>query len=325
MATFASTSTTYKQITHVNGVPPGCATVNDTQAAKDALPLSGGLFGGISLVNVNAGTDYSTEAVALDNFYTIGSNYNPAGVVTPDLTQATPPTSQVPANNNIYTSNWSAGPDPVSAVLMHDNVLNEFVLDTATRSGTDWVVTFPTKRYYVNVGTGNAPKLFQRNFNATAGSCDDVTLNIYDREENTTTNPGTFSPPPPTNTTSICWEANVLTFNTNSQNVLGSANGVAINSTTFQNGWARLGFPVAAAIPPASAPNALVHTLGNAATSITAINGATTSGNTVTYFGLPVVGFMVQSFTNNTLNVGGVNVLSNYGGDFRHRFTTRVQ
>jgi len=322
MATFASTSTTAKQITHVSGVPPGCASVNDTQAAKDALPLSGGLFGGISLINVNAGTDYSTEAVALDNFYQIGSNYNPAGVVTPDLTQATPPISQVPANNNVYTSTWAAGADPVSAVLMHDNVLNEFVLDAATRSGTDWVVTFPTKRYYVNVGTGNAPRLFQRNFNTTAGSCDDVTLNIYDREETTTTTPNTFSPPPPTPTNSICWEANVITFN--GTNVLNSGN-VANLPTSFANGWLRLGFPVAAAIPPASAPNALVHTLGNAATSITAINGATTAGNTVTYFGLPVVGFMVQSFTNNTLNVGGVNVLSNYGGDFRHRYTTRIQ
>ncbi len=93
MATYASTTTTYKQITHVNGVPPGCASVNDTQAAKDASPVAGGLFGGISLINVNAGTDYSTEAVALANFYTIGSNYNAAGVITPDLTQAQPPQS----------------------------------------------------------------------------------------------------------------------------------------------------------------------------------------------------------------------------------------
>jgi hypothetical protein len=29
--------------------------------------------------------------------------------------------------------------------------MNEFVLDAGTKSGTDWVVTFPTKRYYVNV------------------------------------------------------------------------------------------------------------------------------------------------------------------------------
>ncbi len=38
--------------------------------------------------------------------------------------------------------------DPVSAVLMHNNVYNEFVLDATTKSQTDWVVTFPTKWAY---------------------------------------------------------------------------------------------------------------------------------------------------------------------------------
>ena len=43
----------------------------------------------------------------------------------------------------------------MSAVLMHNNVYNEFVLDVSTKSGTDWVVTFPTKRDYIGVGTGS--------------------------------------------------------------------------------------------------------------------------------------------------------------------------
>ena len=66
--------------------------------------------------------------------------------------------------------------DPVSAVLMHDTIMNEYVLDLVTLSATDWVVTMPTKRYYVANGTGAASKLFQRNFNKTAGACDDVSL-----------------------------------------------------------------------------------------------------------------------------------------------------
>ena len=96
---------------------------------------------------------------------------------------------------NIYISNWPTpayfSADTVSAVLMHDSVLNEYILDAVTHSGTDWVVTFPTKRFYVETGTGPAEKLFQRNFNNAAGSCDDVTLNIYDREEQTTSSPTT--------------------------------------------------------------------------------------------------------------------------------------
>jgi hypothetical protein len=228
MATFTTSSTTSQIVTHVGGVPGQngyvCDDLTDSQAASDASGVQGGIFGGMTLINVNQGTDFTEDAVALDNYIQFGAQiYNPAGSILPQLNEPLPPVSQVLANGSVYTSSWTFGTaDPVSAVLMHSNVMNEFVLDSGTKSGTDWVVTFPTKRYYVNVGTGNAPKLFQRNFNQTDGSCDDVSLNIYDREERTTSTPVGFSPPPPTQTNSICWEANVVTFN--NSNVLNSSN-----------------------------------------------------------------------------------------------------
>jgi hypothetical protein len=323
MATFTTSSTTSQIVTHVGGVPGQngyvCDDLTDAQAASDATSVQGGIFGGMTLINVNAGTDFTEDAVALDNYVQFGGNiYNPAGSIQPDLQQAFPPVSQVLANSSVYTSSWTFGTaDPVSAVLMHSNVMNEFVLDAGTKSGTDWVVTFPTKRYYVNVGTGNAPKLFQRNFNQTDGSCDDVSLNIYDREERTTSTPVGFSPPPPTQTNSICWEANVVTFN--NSNVLGSVN-VANIPTTFQNGWLNMGFPTGI-----TGASATVHELINTTnTLITDIGSSTSSGQTVTYIGLPVVGFAVQTFSNGTLSVGGVNVLSNYGGNFVHKYQTIV-
>jgi hypothetical protein len=323
MATFTTSSTTSQIVTHVGGVPGQngyvCSDLTDAQAASDATSVQGGIFGGMTLINVNAGTDFTEDAVALDNYVQFGGNiYNPAGSIQPDLQQAFPPVSQVLANSSVYTSSWTFGTaDPVSAVLMHSNVMNEFVLDAGTKSGTDWVVTFPTKRYYVNVGTGNAPKLFQRNFNQTDGSCDDVSLAIFDREERTTSTPVGFSPPPPTQTNSICWEANVVTFN--NSNVLGSVN-VANVPTTFQNGWLNLGFPTGI-----TGASATVHELINTTnTLITDIGSSTSSGNTVTYIGLPVVGFAVQTFSNGTLSVGGVNVLSNYGGNFVHKYQTIV-
>src|SRR5215468_3812712 len=239
MATFPTNTTTYVLVTHVGGVPP-CG-ITDAQASSDAEVASGGLFGGMSLINVAAGTDYTEDAVALQQFNS-GPLYTNANNILPTLEDSNPPRSVVFGGNNgtaVFISNWTPGPDPVSAVLMHDQVMNEYVLDSATKSGTDWVVTFPTKRFYVNVGTGSAPKLFQRNFNDGAGSCDDITLNIYDREERTTSTPVTFSPPPPTPTTSICWEANIITFN--NSNLLGSLNKSNIN-TSNQNGWLNLTF-----------------------------------------------------------------------------------
>ena len=329
MATFFTSSTTSQIVTHVGGVPGQngytCDDLSDSQASSDAIEVQGGIFGGMTLINVNAGTDFTEDAVALDNYrrdteFLSSSIYQPAGSIQPDLQKAQPPVSQVLANGAVYTSSWASGTaDPVSAVLMHSNVMNEFVLDAGTKSGTDWLVTFPTKRYYVNAGTGLAPKLFQRNFNKTDGSCDDVSLNIYDREERTTNTPIGFSPPPPTVGNSICWEANVVTFN--NSNVLGSVN-VANIPTTFQDGWLNMGFPTGIFTPNAL-PN--VHELINTTnTLVTSIGSSTSSGNTVTYIGLPVVGFAVQTFSNGTLSVGGVNVLSNYGGNFIHKYQTIV-
>lgn len=332
MATFFTDSTTSQIVTHVGGVPGQnnytCADLTTGQASKDALNadfVTGGLFGGMTLINVNNGTDFTEDAVALDNYtissqvsFPFGQIYNDPGSILPDLQLAAPAVSQVLNNSSVYTSSWTFGTaDPVSAVLMHSNVMNEFVLDAGTKSGTDWVVTFPTKRYYVNVGTGNAPKLFQRNFNRTDGSCDDVNLAIYDREEQTTSTPVDFSPPPPTQTNSICWEANVVTFN--NSNVLGSVN-VANVPTSFQDGWLNIQFPTGI-----TGADPAVHELINTTnTLVTSIGGSTTSGATVTYVGLPVVGFAVQTFSNGTLPVGGVNVLSNYGGNFVHKYQTFV-
>jgi hypothetical protein len=334
MATFPTYTCTSIQVTHVGGVPFDCANVSDAGASADQFSASGGLFGGLSLINVGAGTDYTEDAVALQRFST-SRLYQPAGSVSPQLTDSAPKVSVVfaaepqktggttsfdyfPSDLGVYVSKWPTplyrSADTVSAALMHNAVMNEFVLDAATKSGTDWVVTFPTKRFYVNIGTGSAPKLFQRNFNGTAGACDDVTLNIYDREEKTTSTPQTFSPPPPTSTTSICWEANVITFN--DSNVLASKNVSNLN-TSFEHGWLRLGFATSTA--------STYHTLGNT-TNTTHWFGPSflSTGLTKTYLGLPVVGFAVQSFTNGTLVVGGTSVLANYGGNFVQKATTVI-
>ena len=33
--------------------------------------------------------------------------------------------------------------DAISALFMHNHIFNEYVLDTVTKSGTDWVLTMP--------------------------------------------------------------------------------------------------------------------------------------------------------------------------------------
>ncbi len=322
MASYAAGSATATAITHVDGVPPCGSGLNDTQATADAQTPTGGLFGAETLINVNAGTDYTADSVALANFYQIGPAYSPAGNVQPNLTGASPPVSAVTGPDGTgYQSLWGQGAaDAVSAVLMHDSVLNEYVLDTATKSGTDWILTMPTKPYYVGVGSGNATKLFQRNFNGSVGSCDDITLSLWDREERKAAGVLNFTPPSPTPTSSLCWTANVITFNQTA--VLGSTNLANLQAGSFQNGWLSVAFPAG----PVGVPSP--HRLDNTGlTSVVAQGGASSSGHSVAYFGLPVIGFAIVSFANGTLQVGipPATVLSNYGGDFRHKTSTNIQ
>lgn len=309
-------------VTHNSaGVPANCAAVQastmDMGASATALNRvaapGGGLAGGASLVRVAAGMDMSYDAVALAAFNDGSTNiWNLPGSISPDLRNANPARSVVFKGGSGVVTNWTGGmvnADAVTAVLNHNRLINEFVLDTTTLSQTDWVITMPTKRYYVPVAaataaTATAP--FVQAFKGGTGACESITVTTYDREEQTVTSPGGFSPPAPGAAgTSLCWETTVMTFNAGtgatSSALLGSKNFVNLN-TTYQNGWVNMVFAQTVTSPLAVAgtnlPAAVVHT----------------------YTGLPSVGFMVQDFVNG--NVGGV--LSNYGGNFNHKFTTKI-
>src|SRR6266496_3519635 len=129
MAVFPTYTCTSIQVTHVGGVPFDCAGVTDTGALADGRSASGGLFGGMSLINVGAGTDFTEDAVALERFAR-GPIYFNAGSVSPQLIDVFPKTSVVfaaepqkplifPNDLGVYVSKWPTSiynlADPVSA------------------------------------------------------------------------------------------------------------------------------------------------------------------------------------------------------------------
>jgi hypothetical protein len=351
MADVFTGTPTYTTITHALGSTPGTPdclpailksidinTLNP-QLASDVGPtesdyiMADSLFGGITMLNVGSGVDVSVEATALAAWNTEVGIFGtpdlytlfPEGSIQPNLAKVSPKTSVVTTGSSTYVTNWpsnlTSNPvDAVSAVLMHDAVYNEFLLDAATQSQTDWVVTFPTKAFYYsgnildsagNVVGVAVTKLFQRNFLGTKGACDDVTITRYDREEKTVASTSTFSPPPPTTGDSICWEANVITFN--NTNVLGSKN-LANIPTTFEHGWVRMAFPVTTNVPPR-------HQLVGGISTIFDTQTATTFAvPTTTFNGLPVIGFAASTYLNG--NVSGSKVF--YAGRQNHRFTTNI-
>jgi hypothetical protein len=322
MATFPDNSTTALIVTHKSNGVPGqfdftCADNSDAQASIDAQTPTGGLFGGLTLINVFDGSAYSQNATALDNVFD-GPVYFNAGRVQPTFNDVSPAISVVIANGAAFVTDWGASPRPidaVSAVLMHNAVMNEYATEPSLQANTDWVVTMPTKNAYVSVGTGSAIPPFQRNFNGTKGACDDILIDFWDREEKKNSTPGGFSPPQPGVTASLCWEANVINFK--SASVLGSTNNrfLDVNTAGFINGWAQLTFIYANSV-----------LIGGDTFVVGLQNGINFAGSaaSATYHGLPVVGFAVQSYNNNVIVVGGKNVQSTYGADFAHKTSTFI-
>ena len=87
MATYTTNSTVGVAATHVSGVPPCTTGPLTVQAASQGNDPQGGLFGGMTLINVDAGTDYTEDAVAIDNFSTI-PQFFAAGSIIPNLNNA---------------------------------------------------------------------------------------------------------------------------------------------------------------------------------------------------------------------------------------------
>jgi len=142
-------------------------------------------------------------------------------------------------------------------------------------------------------------------------------LTQYNREEATVQSTTTFSPPPPTNTDSLCWEANVITFN--NSNVLLAVNKANL-ATNFTNGWVSLNFF------PSTVTGTVHQLIGGATIRASTATGVTSTQSNATYNGLPVIGFATQLFNNGTLTIpGGLGVQAFYTGSFIHKYTRFIQ
>lgn len=317
-------------ITHdATGFPADCTTVQGASVVIDTAPPTGGLFGTGTLINVNNGEDMGYKAVALANFRTsalaptLASEQANVG----DADPWSLVTTASATGERIYRSNWAAGRgvDAVSSTLMSASVANEYILDAGTLSATDWVNTFPTKRYYYASATPFTASTPFTTTATTAGACEVIGFAYVNREERGAAATGAdFSPTPPAGSPSqMCWESNILsirnaTTTATSSAVLGSVNETTVTITTgAQNGWGKLTF---------SGTNATTVGLVSAASSLTdnwTTNVATVTG-AQTYLGLPVTGFMVRTFNNGTLTCGTASCQGNYGSAFEHNYIKSI-
>ena len=145
----------------------GCGSADaDGQACTDTGRNSGGLFGGAAIVNADNGTMYSYDAKAIQGFDDTddGLHYLP-GTIFPSLQSGSGKDAWVffgvPQNQAVEV-NYDNSVDALSAVFMHDYIMNEYVVEEDLNAGTEWVITFPTKNFYADadrmVAAGLIPK-----------------------------------------------------------------------------------------------------------------------------------------------------------------------
>jgi len=321
--------------------------------------VQGGIFGAGEIVDVGNGTSVSYNPDAIEAFYTLATttlHTNP-GSVRPTLSQAQ--TSALgDADAVVFSPNSPTGvitldfttgfPNAVSSVFMHDAIYNEYNTEPGFRGKSEWVITFPTKRLHIEqtAATVAAARALRRPFTDnvddsdgagqvnpagvdsvdtlvfdTFGSCEDIALSFFDREEGPDAPAAVvdFSPPPEGEFGgfALCYETNVLTFNQEAEltpvggssavlgariianNVnLGNAAGQAVNA-----GWAQVAF-VSDEDGNGTIDNFLLDNNGSAITTRNQL------------FGLPVTGFWAANYVNTAAQPG---LLANFAGVHKHR------
>jgi hypothetical protein len=317
-------------------IPPG---VWFTNGAANIDTPAGGIYGAGTIVDVAGGNLQAYNGVAAEGFYTNASapgalHFNP-GSIRPDLGDADNSTVAAPnvINSFIFAQNGAAvvteqlrpqqrtlstnlpySYDAVSLLFMHDAIYNEYVTDAALGASTEWVITFPTKRSYVDVAAATLVRTpFTNPFRDNGSACEAIQVAYWNREEAVADGPTggvDFSPPPPDVQVigpALCFEAQVLSFNQsavaagNPSAVFGSTYASNINTArnataNFTSGWSRIGFRA----------NPL-NVLNMAFAGFT---------DTSQYFGLPVTGFWAANYVNANVTAG---VLANYSGAYAHR------
>jgi hypothetical protein len=279
----------------------------------DLTPPAGGLFGDGVIINVPGARAMGFDAVALDGFSTIIQHRTPS-TPEPRLDDVTPAVSYSVLSTGgspvLVSDDWTLQEpvQAVTAVLMADQIHNQYATEAIIGGSTEWVVTHPTKAQHVNGAAPIEPftQLFANGF-----ACEPIVLEFWDRNEaQSPLGPILPSPPPPSGgPSSLCFEANVVTFNDSLateygggivSDILGSRLSVNFDvdgAAGFDTGWAQLRFN--------DLGSGVSHSMTN-----------TTSGRV--YQGLPVVGFGARTADNVSLN-------ALFGVITSHKYTRAIQ
>jgi len=327
------------------GVPASCAklvaawsSVNATAgtgtwtnaASTQIGDATGGLYGLSNVLDSADASAFGIDAAAVDAFWgTTGSKHTDPGNTSPSLGEGDK-TAIVTAGDASYTLSYTGtggGWDAVSALFMSETISNDVMINPVLNGMTDWIVTFPTKREYVNTavrspfsdlyarGTKAAPLTYK----ATNLSCEVISISQWNREESTVAvgiDGPVFSPKPPEAVEpgqTLCLETNTI--------AMGAAGTASVTGTVLAGtgteylpasnlgfkegeveGWMEIGFTG-------------TKQWLDAVTSVssTDVSGSFTNGNfkdpalNARLEGLPVMGFAAYKYANGDRSYGFVS------------------
>jgi len=292
------------------GVPANCGGLSTAWAtaalwgnnAQSGISApKGGLYGLAYHINVDDAAAFTYNAIAVDKWADAAADYHTdPGSDLPTIAGGVKSSVVHHGTNADYYSveqTWLTGAEATSSLLATTSLSNDVMVNPALGGQTDWVITFPTKKFHVDVAlAANVIAPFEDNWVGITGTttkkekpaCEEVTVTYYDREEKTTVEELGFSPTPAGTSLKICNETAVVAMGAGATSALNVERGLQGLSYPYTEGWARIDFAQE-------------------------FRAAGNSTNIVK--GLPVTGFAAYKISNGTLG----DAMYNYGHTSDHK------
>jgi hypothetical protein len=309
---------------------------------------AGGIYGEEYVVNVARGTMFGVAPIAIDGFASAVQHGAP-GASTPDLDSATPTAdgryeALVVADGTLRDLFYADPVDAVSALFMTDGLRGDFIHSASLGALTDWIVTAPTKRFYVDparIGIGHpAEAPFEHGFaqayiggRETVGgvtvdewgsafpyACEKTGATAYARDGSAIAlgafdsgGPVDGAPPEWSNpAVTPCLETSVFSFATlaDSQNIPQPLSALGSELLNATDGHSGRNFDLGTTLLP-EAGSVFVDFAHDAGGTAVEAHRLAAAANGDVLVGLPVVAFAATTFVNGNVADG---VLSNYSG-----------
>jgi hypothetical protein len=315
------------------GVPASCASLEaawdpNTGTWTDApdtgiVNAGGGLYGLSNILDNQDAAAFGVEPAAIDDFWGTagvagGNSHTDPGNIFPSLGEGDT-VSLINAEGASFRLTYADAWDAVSSLFMSDELYNDVMINPNIGGMTDWIVSFPTKKNYVNgttpvnpfgeifvTGTQAAPETYE--FANLA--CEPMLIQQWNREESTPEITGrpVFSPRPPgpqDETFQMCLETNTLAMGVaGTASVFGTplavedAEYLPASNLSFitgdTEGWMRMRFGAD-------------HQFLDAVTSERAGSNLTDSATNARLDGLPAMGFAAFKYANGDRSYGFVS------------------